>query len=515
MAVTLRNDPQPEDLPPQQGDREVSPADSRLRSRRYEQKQSSTPESSRSVNRRRREHQLARSRNRSESQQLNGEANGIAAKGKSNGKPPKRSFGRSSEKRSKKPLTAAQRRQVRERHLARLATSPSTANPHPASPPETTAPRRPNSRTDNSSSLNRKRGVRSAQKRPLSPLLYVVRLLILGVGIGTIAGTILSISDPATRQSELNPTEKKEVQASDTGGGVPSPISLAQDLPDLKAKIQGLLVADSKLQPGVFFVDLDTNSYLDLDGSVLFPAASTIKVPILVAFFQDVDAGKIRLDEMLTLEPEVIGSGSGDLQYKKVGTQYTALEVATKMIAISDNTATNMLITRLGGQEVLNERFRRWGLTATGIQNPLPDLEGTNTTSPKDLAMLMSMVNQGDLLSMRSRDRLLSIMNRTVNNSLLPKGLGDGATIAHKTGDIGSLIADVGLVDMPSGKRYIAVVMVRRPHNDASASELIRQISRTAYEFFSQPPSTTPSTTSTPTGRTATTSQNITAGNLL
>jgi beta-lactamase class A len=339
--------------------------------------------------------------------------------------------------------------------------------------------------------------------------------LILGVGIGTIAGTILSISDPATRQSELNPTEKKEVQASDTGGGVPSPISLAQDLPDLKAKIQGLLVADSKLQPGVFFVDLDTNSYLDLDGSVLFPAASTIKVPILVAFFQDVDAGKIRLDEMLTLEPEVIGSGSGDLQYKKVGTQYTALEVATKMIAISDNTATNMLITRLGGQEVLNERFRRWGLTATGIQNPLPDLEGTNTTSPKDLAMLMSMVNQGDLLSMRSRDRLLSIMNRTVNNSLLPKGLGDGATIAHKTGDIGSLIADVGLVDMPSGKRYIAVVMVRRPHNDASASELIRQISRTAYEFFSQPPSTTPSTTSTPTGRTATTSQNITAGNLL
>ena len=91
---------------------------------------------------------------------------------------------------------------------------------------------------------------------------------------------------------------------------------------------------------------------------------------------------------------------------------------------------------------------------------------------------------------------------------MLPKGLGLGATIAHKTGTIGSLLADVGLVDMPTGKRYIVAVMVKRPHNDASAEELIRKISRTAYDYFNQPHAT-PSTTSMPSGSTGTVTRAI------
>ena len=234
-------------------------------------------------------------------------------------------------------------------------------------------------------------------------------------------------------------------------------------------------------------IDLDTNSYVDFSGTATFPAASTIKVPILVAFFQDVDAGKIRLDEQLVMRPELIGSGSGDMQYQPPGTKFSALETAFKMIAISDNTATNMLIARLGGAAALNQRFQSWGLTATVIRNPLPDLQGTNTTSPRDLANLMAWVNQGDLVSMRSRDRLLDIMRQTVNDSLLPQGLGEGATIAHKTGDIGSLIGDVGLVDMPNGKRYVIAALVKRPFNDMQAPALINQISQTTYRALSQP----------------------------
>jgi beta-lactamase class A len=199
-----------------------------------------------------------------------------------------------------------------------------------------------------------------------------------------------------------------------------------------------------------------------------------------------VDAGKIRLDEVLTLQPGMIGGGSGELQYKPPGTKFTALEVVTKMVTISDNTATNMLIARLGGAELLNQRFQSWNLTTTKIRNALPDLTGTNTTSPKDLANLMALVNRGDLVTLRSRDRLLDIMRRTVTDSLLPRGLGEGAIIAHKTGDIGSMVGDVGLVDMPSGKRYIAAVMVKRPYNDSRAQDLIRQVSRLAYGQFSQ-----------------------------
>lgn len=369
--------------------------------------------------------------------------------------------------------------------------------------------------------------------RPVSPWLYGARLLILGVGIGAIAGTVLSAWDPATRQmagaankesillqqsavgaigkapGQKSPAQSETAMGTAVGTSV---LTLNQEIPSLKAQVQALVTQNSKLNPGVFLVELDTGAYLDWSGNETFPAASTIKVPILVAFFQDVDAGKIRLDEPLTLEKNLIGSGSGDLQYKKLGTKYTALEVATKMIAISDNTATNMLIHRLGGVEALNQRFQSWGLTTTVIHNALPDLEGTNTTSPKELATVMAMVNQGNVVSVPSRDRILHIMQQTVTDSLLPRGLGKGASIAHKTGDIGSAIADVGLIDMPTGKRYIAAVMVQRPHNDGSASELIRQISRAAYQHFSQP-ATPPSSTVAPSGISSPIPKSVTAEN--
>ncbi len=350
---------------------------------------------------------------------------------------------------------------------------------------------------------------RRPQKRPVSPLVYILRLLILGIGIGALVGTIISALYPATHASVKNKdTAKTQIQESPTQRNPSSALPPGQEILPLKAKIQALVAQNPQLQPGVFIVDLDTGAYLDWNGNSSLAAASTIKVPILVAFFQDVDAGKIRLDEPLTMQPEMMVGGSGDLQYKQPGTQYTALEVATKMIVISDNTATNMLIARLGGAEVLNQRFQSWGLSTTVLRNPLPDIEGTNTTSPSELAKVISIVNRGELVLWQSRDRLLNIMQQTQLNTLLPKGLGTGATIAHKTGTIGSLLADVGLVDTPSGKRYIIAVMVKRSRNDPTADELIRQISRETYAYFN-PPRATPSTTSMPIGSTATLSQAI------
>ncbi|MGB7443149.1 MAG: serine hydrolase [Coleofasciculaceae cyanobacterium] len=355
----------------------------------------------------------------------------------------------------------------------------------------------------------RKRQYRRQSNRSFQILGYVVRLLILGIGISAFVGTLLSVLDPTTQGlvNATNKTEETQVQVSPTSTSNQGELPLTQELLPLKVQLQTLIGQNSELQPGVFVVDLDTGAYLDWDGGLIFAAASTIKVPILVAFFQAVDAGEIRLDEVLTMQPEMVAGGSGNMQYKPAGSQFTALDVATKMITISDNTATNMLITRLGGVNLLNQKFSSWGLTTTVIRNPLPDLAGTNTTSPKELAHLMSMVNQGQLLSMRSRDWLLGIMRQTENSSLLPKGLGQGAMIAHKTGNIGSVLADAGLVDMPTGKRYIVSIMVRRPHDDASAQNLIREISRITYDYFDkQQPY--PGTNSLPKPSTATLNEN-------
>jgi beta-lactamase class A len=345
--------------------------------------------------------------------------------------------------------------------------------------------------------------VKRPQKRPVHPLVYVVRLLIMGIGIGALVGTLLSALNPATHASvKGNETRQAQVQESPKPANQATPLALNQENLTLKSNLQTLVANNPKLQPGVLIVDLDTGAYIDINSSAPLSAASTIKVPILVALFQDVDRGKIRLDETLALQPEMIATGSGDLQYKKPGTKFTVLELATKMIVISDNTATNMLVARLGGAEVLTQRFHSWGLTATAVRNALPDIEGMNTSSPKELATLMALVNQGQLVSLPSRDRILNIMQNNQINTLLPQGLGSGAIIAHKTGNIGSLLADVGLVNMPSGKSYIISVMVKRPFNDQSAQELIRKISQTTYQHFNQP-AANPSTSSMPTDSTA------------
>jgi beta-lactamase class A len=327
------------------------------------------------------------------------------------------------------------------------------------------------------------------KRQGISPLIYGARLLILGVGLGVLAGTLLSIWNPATQYTagaagngNTQEEQPEPVNPASNFLGMP----LTQELTSLKQRLQEMAGEEPELTPGVYVVELDTGAYLDLNGSQSFSAASTIKVPILIAFFQDVDAGKITLNEMLTMTEEHIAEGSGEMQFTEAGTQYSALETATKMSQISDNTATNMLIERLGGAAALNQRFSSWGLNHTAIANPLPDLAGTNTTSPQDLVQAMGMVERGQVLSLRSRDRLFKIMQSTVNNSLLPQGLGPQAAIAHKTGDIGTAISDAGLVDMPNGKRYLVATIVTRPHNDPAAEELIRQMSRVIYQSFNR-----------------------------
>lgn len=316
----------------------------------------------------------------------------------------------------------------------------------------------------------------------------MVRLMILAVGIGAIAGTVLSfldrekyLSQPSSPATEVTPSA---TEATETQPPPPPVLPLEQEVTSLKQTLQSLASKQPQLNPGAFIVDLDSGKYVSLKGEQAFSAASMIKVPILIAFFHAWDEGKVRLDEPLKMTEDVKVGEAGRMQYAPLGTEYLALETAAQMIIISDNTATNMIIKRLGGKEALNELFAEWGLEKTRIRNPLPDLEGTNTTSPKELVELLAKLNKGELVSARSRDQIFRIMRETRTRTLLPQGLGEGATIAHKTGDIGSIVGDVGIIDRPSGKRYLAAIMVERPHNDRRANELIRQYSRESYQYF-------------------------------
>ncbi|GAB4542711.1 MAG: serine hydrolase [Pleurocapsa sp.] len=327
------------------------------------------------------------------------------------------------------------------------------------------------------------------RKSPSASLLSVVYLTAIAIGISTILGTMMAIatSFESNLAEETTPSNQEQVQTTNSAQKLEKlfPIaSLGKEIPDLKAKLASLAAKYPQIEPEIFIIDLDTKGYVNIEASSPISAASTIKIPVLVAFFQDVDAGKINLEEKLVMTEDLVAGGSGHMQYEKPGSKFTALETATKMMTISDNTATNMLIHRMGGQEKLNRRFIDWGLTATRIRNPLPDLSGTNTTSPEDLGNLLAQINEGELISLRSRDRMLYIMRNIVRNTLLPEGLESDALIAHKTGDIKSVLGDAGIIDMPSGKRYIASVLVKRPDNSPEAKEFIQKMSQVTYQYF-------------------------------
>jgi beta-lactamase class A len=256
-----------------------------------------------------------------------------------------------------------------------------------------------------------------------------------------------------------------------------------RELTTLRAQLKNLMSSYRFLSPGIFFIDVETGNYVDINGDKVFPAASTIKLPVLLALFEAVDAGRIKLDETLVVTNASIASGSGNLQYYR-GAKLSVLATATKMITISDNTATNMLVARLGGLAAVNARFRSWGLENTYMRNYMGDFKGTNKTSAIDLVRVSALIAKHMIITPESRAKVLDILNATENRKLLRAGLGEGANLAHKTGDIGFVIGDAGIVEKPSGKLYLAGVFVRRPYNDTRGRDFVQKVSRITYNFF-------------------------------
>lgn len=260
----------------------------------------------------------------------------------------------------------------------------------------------------------------------------------------------------------------------------PPPFQLLDPMGDLVNLVR-TRANQPNLKAGVFVVEPDTGRFIDVDGRRAYSAASMIKLPILVKLLEAIDQGAFKFDQKLVIRPDLIGGGSGWLQWRKPGTAISLEETAQLMMVISDNTATNMIIDLLGGKDVYNREFLKWGLRQTHINNWLPDLSGTNTTSPYDLALILARVDSGELLTPASRAWLFRVLEKNRIRTLLPRGIPAGTKIADKTGDIAKLVGDAGIITTKGGKRYIAAVAVERPWNDRRANALIRRISKDVY----------------------------------
>ncbi len=328
--------------------------------------------------------------------------------------------------------------------------------------------------------------------RPLAlaaPLRTGLKLTIVGVGVAVLAGSLIAAWKPTTTP----PGRSDAASAPTLTAAAPARPALrgadlgqTSKLTTLEQRFAALAAAQKDLKATAFLIDLDTGRYADFNGEQARSAASTIKIPVLAALMEEVNAGRIRLDEKLTMRKPLIGGEAGAMQYLPVNSRFTVLETAIEMIRISDNTATNLLIDRLGGKAKLNQRFQAWGLGQTRIGNLLPDLEGTNKTSARDLATVLAQVERGERCgTTKARDRFWAILRTAETNTLINRGVGEGTLVAHKTGDIAISLGDAGLVDMVDGKRYIIASLVGRPDNDRRANDLIRAFSGAAFRTLS------------------------------
>jgi beta-lactamase class A len=313
------------------------------------------------------------------------------------------------------------------------------------------------------------------------------------VGLGVMVGTGLKLMAPRLAQGAVSVPNADPRPSVRPSGGLPlGQFEPRTELKALSRQWASMAAASKDLTVGGFLLVLDDGRFAQLNPDQPLPAASSIKTPILLAGMEDLDAGKLRWNEPLKMTKEVMGGGAGWMAAKPVGTRFPFFEAATEMIRVSDNTATNLLIQRLGGKTKLNQRFQDLGLTATTIKNWLPDLDGTNTTSPRDLARSIALVETGEKLSPRARDLFREVMGTSRTDTLIPLGLlmglgkdsSDpdsellpfGITAYNKTGDIGIAYSDAALIQLPNGKRAVAAFMVKGPFNDPRSAELIRSM---------------------------------------
>ena len=248
---------------------------------------------------------------------------------------------------------------------------------------------------------------------------------------------------------------------------------------------------------GVAFHDLQTNDTLFLNADDSFHAASTMKVPVMIELFRRVDAGALGLNQGIllinqfgsivdgsaySLDP---GDDSDSSAYRLVGTRVPLRELIDRMITRSSNLATNALIELVGAPQaqstarLLGARNMR---VLRGVEDDKAYRAGlNNTTTARDLAVLLEAIQTRRAASVASCDRMREILLQQEFNTEIPAGVPPGTKVAHKTGWITGVLHDAAIV-YPVGRRpYVLVVLTRGIPDENVARRLIVDISRLVY----------------------------------
>jgi len=253
-------------------------------------------------------------------------------------------------------------------------------------------------------------------------------------------------------------------------------------MPVVEARLLKLMAQYKTVDPSIFVWDYDTGKYVDIKASEQYSAASIIKIPVLIQLFKSIEANQLTIYDEMTLTPYFKAEGSGDLQTKVLGSKYSIDDLARVMITKSDNSATNMLMSKIGSMVDVNAGIRGWGLKQTEVSNWLPDIAGSNVTTARDLATMLYNLDNPGFLNINSREYIIDYMSHVENNRLIQAGLDKSALFVHKTGDIGKMLGDAGIVYTQGGKKYIIVILANRPYNSPQGKDFIQKASKLVYD---------------------------------
>lgn len=278
---------------------------------------------------------------------------------------------------------------------------------------------------------------------------------------------------------------------------------------------------------GVTIVHLETGKRASLNPDVRFPMASTYKVAIAAAILDQVDAGKLTLDQMIVVpEAMVVDSDGIAKDFPHPGVSLSVANLIESMLVVSDNTATDVLFKLAGGGQAVTAWIRKIGVEGMQVDrdtahlimdfagitvqpnkrnfaallqanpeiakmedvpNPRFDNDPRDTATPDAMVGLLARIHRGEALSARSTKFLLEVMERCfTGQGRLIAMLPPGVALAHKTGTIGGTVNDVGIMTLPGGGGHLAIAVFIKESSDpmATRERLIAQIARTAYDYM-------------------------------
>lgn len=282
----------------------------------------------------------------------------------------------------------------------------------------------------------------------------------------------------------------------------------------LQTQIQAAIDA-SGAEMGVAILHIESGAEINIGADESYPMASVLKIPVLCEAFHQIDAGNFTLDERFELTYPEKNIGSGILTYLQDGLQPSLRDLLTVMIIISDNTATDMVMRRLGVAKI--DRFmQELGVgnihMAMDIRGIFDDMMGpdaadparlfvdldkprtapptsrtgraysraadNNVATPRDMTRLCAMIYQGKVIDRAACDGMLHILLQQQLNQRLPRFLPYGIPFAHKTGTLSGLRNDAGIL-YASATDHIAVTVFARWDPKAVGDDKVAEWART------------------------------------